>query len=458
MQWLVTLGAGDLPRADAVSPDARIAAFTLGVALLTGVLFGLLPAMRASRADVGGILREGGRTGTEGRSRFGARGGIIVAETALAMVLLVSAGLMLKSFWRLVNVDPGFRAENVLVLSITPPETEYENAVDLIEYRSRLIERLKQIPGVAAVGGSKTLPLRGGGEEYEFHRGDRPEVTVKPEAGVFMVTPEYFRALGIPLLRGRDFTESMERDRLSIIVNQALANRTWPGEDLLDKKLRLPRFDDAELPVIGVVGNVRSEGLTAEPQGALYVSMMGPFSRSTSKLFVRTTTNPLAIIGAVRAAIHELAPNQPISDVTTLQQLVAGTVARPRLFTTLIAGFGGAAMVLALLGIYGVTSYAVSRRSREIGIRKALGAQNLSVLEMVLGRSLVLAGSGVVIGAAAALAVTRVLASQLYGVSTTDPATFIGVALLLIAVALLAASVPARRATRVDPMIALRAE
>jgi len=456
VDWLVALGAGDLPRADNIRPDARVAAFALAAVLGTAAMFGSWPAIRASRGEPGQALRAGGRGGSEGRERAAARNGIVVAETALAVVLLMGSGLMLKSLWRLASVDPGFRAENVLTMSVSPPEME-GGVAERIAYRNRIMQRVRQVPGVVAVGASKTLPLHGGGEQYTFLVKDRPGVEAKPDAGLFMVTPDYFRALGIRLLRGRDFSESIEGDALSVVVNRSLAARLWPGQDPIGKTLR-NEPSEIDLTVIGVADNVRTEGLAAEPGGAMYVSMNGPFSRSATKLFVRTQGDPAAMTGAVTAAIHEVAPNQPIVGVATLRQLVAGTIAEPRMFAILTAVFGAAALGLALLGIYGVISYTVAWRTREIGIRMALGAEAPSVLRMVMKWTLGLTAWGVLAGLVAALVLTRVLSSQLYGVSPTDPATFAVVVILLVAAALFASWFPARRASRVDPMIALRSE
>ncbi len=457
VKWLVAMGAGDLPRADSIRVDGVVAAFTLLLVLATAALFGAWPAVRAARGEPGQALRGGGRGGSVGRERAAARSGIVVVETALAVVLLMGAGLMLKSLWRLANVDPGFRTDNVLTLSVDPPDVEGGGAMERMAYRNGIMERVRQVPGVVAVGASKTLPLHGGGEPYTFQLGDRREVEVKPDAGLFMVTPEYFRALGIRLLRGRDFTESVERDRLSVIVNRAMAARLWPGQDPVGKTLYFAPVE-GDLTVIGVADNVRTEGLAAEPGSALYVSMNGPFSRSSTKLFVRTQGDPAAMAGAVTAAIREVAPNQPIVGVSTLRQMVAGTIAEPRMFAILTAVFGAAALGLALLGIYGVISYTVAWRTREIGIRMALGAEAPSVLRMVMSWTLALTGWGVLAGVVIALLFTRVLASQLYGVSPSDPATFAVVILLLTSAALVASYIPARRAARVDPVVALRAE
>jgi predicted permease len=470
-QWgvraLVALASGDLPRPDAIQLDARVAAFTFAVSLATGLAFGLLPALKASSVgygaqrrgrpgDLHAALKEGGRGGA-GRGGSRARGALIVAETAVAVVLLAASGLMLQSFWRLTRVDPGVETEGVLALSISIPDTKYESREQLGAYRDELIRRLEALPGVLAVGGGKTLPFAGGGEPYSFTIPGRTGALaeLQPQAGAFIVTPGYFRALGIPVLSGRAFTDRDGADSPpALVVNRALARQVWPGEEAVGKTLLL---GDAAIEVVGVVGDVRSDGLAADPGGAVYVpAALAP--RSTVKLFVRTAGDPLALAAAAREAIWQVDRDQPISEIATLRELVARDLARPRFLTLLLGLFGALALGLAAVGLYGVIAYAVGRRTHEIGIRMALGAAPHRVLVGVLGRALALTGAGLALGLLGALATTRLLSGLLFGVAPTDPATLVAVALVLSATALAASLQPARRATRVDPLAALREE
>lgn len=453
---LVALSAGTIPRSFEIQLDVRVIGFALGASVITGVLFGLLPSLAASRVDFHEALKEGGRGGTDGSRRRGARGLLVVAEMAVAVVLLTGAGLLIKSFWNLTRVDPGFRAENVLSLSISTPSEIIFDGDRRNAYRREILRRIENLPGVVAVGGSKTIPLQGGGEPYSFGVPGRTDaLPITPESGAYIVTPGYFRALRIPLLQGRVFTAADEADAAPVaVVNQAMARRYWPDRDPVGESLGT---GDGELRIVGMVDNVRNEGIAQAPTPAVYLpSYLAP--RSSMKLFVRTASDPLRIAGAVRQAIWGVNPDQPISGIATMQELVSRTVAEPRFFTIVLGSFAGLAVVLAALGVYGVIAYTVSRRTYEVGIRMALGAGARDVLRLVMTQGIAPALGGLVMGLVAARALTRVLSSLLYGVDTGDPAIFTSVALLLAAVALLAVYIPARRAARVDPMLALRAE
>lgn len=451
---LVALSAGTIPRPDEIGLDLRVAGFGLAASLATGVLFGLVPSLAASKADLRESLGEGGRAATAGRRRRDMRGALVAAQIALAVVLLAGAGLLIRSFWNLTHVDPGFTGENVLTVSISTPSEIILDDERQSAYRREILGRLESLPGVLAVGGSKTVPLHGGGEPYSFVLPGRAE-PIAPESGVLIVTPGYFRALGIPLLQGRDFSDADEaRGAPVLIVNQAFARTYLPGRNPVGEALRL---GDIELPIVGLVGDVRTDGIARPAAPAVYAPAF-LMQRSSMKLFIRSASDPLQLAAAVRETIRDINPSQPVSDVATMGEVVSQTVARPRFFTLLLGGFAGLAMVLAALGVYGVVAYSVSRRSHEIGVRRALGARAGDVLRMVVAQGLTPALAGVGLGLVAALLLARVLASQLYGVGAGDPATYAGVCALLVLVALLAGWLPARRATRVPPMSALRSD
>lgn len=459
--WGVALlpsAAGSLPRPVEIHLDAIVLGFAFAVSLLTGLAFGLAPALQASRADLSAALESGGRAGSPDRSRRTLLRSLVVAECLLAGVLLTGAGLLGKSFWRLAHVDPGLRADHVLALSITIPDDLYSDDERHAAYRAEILRRLAALPGVTAVGGSKTMPLDGGGEAYNYRvesRSNRDE-KVRPEAGSFIVTPGYFRALGIPLVAGREFTrEDLERGRRVLVVSRSFAREIWPGGNPIGKALLLGQ--KARFEVIGVSGDVRHEGLAQPPGGAVYVSA-SLFPRSTLKIFVRFSGDPRPIASAARSAIRGVNRNQPISEIATLPDILSRSVARPRFFMLLLVAFGAAALALAALGLYGTLSYGTRQRRREFGIRIALGAQAGDVLRLILREGAVLAMIGVALAVPVALAVSRLLGSLLYEVRPQDPSVLTAVVLFLVTVAIAASWLPARQAARVDPAEALRQE
>ncbi|MFL6227274.1 MAG: ABC transporter permease [Pyrinomonadaceae bacterium] len=450
----------DVPRFGETSLDLPVLAFTLGASLLTGVLFGLAPAVHSARIDMNESLKEGGRGATEGRARNRVHSLLVVAEVALSLVLLVGAGLLVKSFIKLRNTDPGFDPRGTVTASLSLAPVRYTKDEQITQFYDQLIERIKSLPGVEAVGAVSPLPLSGNGMSYSFVITDRPEPPPGQglSASARFTTPGYFRAMGIPLLRGRIFTEQDRADAPAVlVVNEAFARRYFSGEEVLGKRLRLG-FNRIEGEVVGVVGDVRGSNLSEPGTPEYYIPQSHAASGDMSLVVRTSTSDPAALTPALRQVVREMDKDQPLYEVRTMNALVSRSVARQRFSTTLIGVFAALALALAAVGIFSVMSFLVAQRTHEIGIRMALGAQTSDILRMILGRGMTLTLVGVGLGLAAAFGLTRLMRSLLFGVSATDPITFGGVAVLLASVALLACYVPARRATKVDPMIALRYE
>ena len=457
VQSLVVLTAGRIPRADQIRPDAAVAAFSFGLSVTTGILFGLFPAWRAARPDVAAELESQGRGGT-GRSA-GPRKALVVAETVLAVVLLSCAGLLVKSLWRLMHVATGARPEGVLALSIDIPEWKYPTDAKTNLYRAQILARLRALPGVVAVGASKTMPFSDGGERYGFtiERRQGTSEIIRPPAGALIVTPGYFEALGIPILRGRDFADrDLETMTRVVIVNSSLAHQLWPTDDAVGKRVRFgPRV--AEMEIIGVAADVRHQGLREPPAAAIYVPI-SIFQRPSLTIFVRARTDPRTLIPAVRAVIRRIDPDQPISEIETLTQAISEEASRPRFYALMLALFAALALTLAGSGLYAILSYGIAQRRREIGVRMALGAEARDVLRLVLADGLGSAALGTAVGLVLAAAASRLLASLLYEVHPLDLEVFAAVPLFLLLVAAAAALHPAWTASRTDPMKALRSE
>ncbi len=448
---LVAMSAGTIPEAEQIRFDGRLAGFAVAVTAITGIIFGLFPAWQAARIQPQVMLKDGAAAGNRGR--FGLQNILVVAEMALAVMLVSGAGLMIKSFYQLVRVDPGFEVENVLTVGLRVSMDELTSA-EVPVRQQEYIDAVAALPGVIAVGGSKTAPLDGGGEPYVFRYVDDNGESRRadPESGLYMITPGYFEALGIPVLRGRNFTLDDERH---VILNEAMARQLWGRVDVVGERMSLGSTEDIE--VIGVVGDVHNDGIASEARSAMY-ALPYQFPRSAVTLYIRTTNDPLAASSDVRRAVWSVDPNQPLGEFATLRQVVSSDVAAPRFFTTLLMVFAGVALALAGLGIYGVVSYAVGRRTSEMGLRMALGARSGNLLRLVLSQSMGLSLGGLVLGVMGALALSRFLSSQLYGVAPTDPGTYAAVSLVLVTVAFVAGYLPALRATRVDPVQALRSE
>jgi putative ABC transport system permease protein len=455
----VRLGQNFIPRSLEVSVDPKTLVFTVGVALLTGLGMGLFPALQAARSDPNGALKDSSRGSTGGRGQRRLRSGLLVGEIALSMVLLVVAGLLLTSYTQLQKVSPGFQPENVFVGFLNLPPPKYPNPTAVSNFYIRLTERIAALPGAKSVAVSDSPPLGGNSGPAPMGVVGRPlpPLSERPSALRHLVGPNSFATLGIPLLRGRDFDE---RDRPgspeTVIVNEAFVRQFFPGEDPLGRKL-VTGMAQKISEIVGVVADTHSVNLNTPPQAEYYLPSLQRGENFTT-LLVRTEGDPVAFASSVRAALREVDPDQPLLNPQAYTTLIAQSVAERRLVMMLLAAFAGLALVLACIGVYSVMAYVVTQRTSEIGIRMALGASPGAVQAMILGEGLRLAALGIGLGLLAALAATRLIQQLLFGVTAHDPLIYAGISLLLAAVAALACWLPARRATKVDPLVALRAE
>jgi putative ABC transport system permease protein len=456
----VALKPEGIPRLDEVALNAKVMGFTLGVSLVTGLLFGLVPALQVSKPNLVSYIKESGGSVSAGTGNRRIRDLLVVSEIALALVLLIGAGLLIKSFWRLQQVDSGIKTDNLLTLQLSLPQKEYTEDKQSRDFYRELLSRLEATPGVRSVGAVNILPLGGGFSCDSFARDDRPAPpNEEPCAEYRLITPDYFRTMGVPLMAGRGFTERDNEDSTQVvIINEAMAQKFWPGEDPIGMRLTPDTGKHVSREIVGVVRNVKHFGFAADAAPEFYIPFFQDYYARSMALALRTDSNPTSLIGAVRNEVWSLDKSLPVINVRTMNELVARSVAQPRFRTMLLGIFASVALMLAALGIYGVVSYSVTQRTREIGIRMALGAQTSDILKLILGHGVAVTMIGVAIGVAAASIVTRVLASFLFKVDVTDAGTFAGVSLLLMAVALLACYIPARRAMKVDPMVALRYE
>jgi putative ABC transport system permease protein len=455
-----------VPRADAVGIDGSVLGFALGVSIFTGLAFGLLPALRAAAPGVEEALRDEGGATTGSRRRHRTQSGLVVVEIALALVLLVGAGLLIRSFVGLTSVDPGYDTHDVLAARIRLTPSRYADPTAQEQFFQNLTDLLSRNPGVADVSLSRTLPLTGGVDIIAFDpRKIRPEATQEfLAARLSVVGPDYFAAMGIAL-RGRDFTPQDRADAPKVVImSRRLTDQLWPRQDPVGKifPVRGPGASGYDATVIGTIGDIRYASLDATPMPELYLPELqtsgGPGGPSQMWIVLKAKRSPLALAGAVRDAVRQLDPQQPIGDLVSLAQALSHSTAARRLSMTLLTLFAALAVRLALIGIYGITAYAVTQRTRELGLRMAVGARPTEVVGLLLKESLWLVAGGVVLGTAGAALATRALRTMLFGVSTLDAVTFVGAALVLGAVAMLATYVPARRASRIDPMEALRYE
>jgi predicted permease len=459
---LVALLPAGFPRAHEIHVNALVFAFTLLVSIFTGVLFGLAPALQASRMDPKRGLYEGGRSATGSARQQRLRSALVVSEVSLACVLLIGAGLMLRSFLNQLNLDPGFRQDHVLTASLSLPHEVYKNDADITRFYQRLTTALGSLPGVQSAGAGSDLPWTGydenlGGFTIE---GRHPSPHQEFHARFHMATADYFRALGTPLVGGRFFTEADNQSAPNVlIINQAMATRYWPNENVVGKRMTFedkPKDKDW-ITIVGVVGDVKDTPSSGGAEPAFWLAYQ-QVANPNMLVVIRADHDPRLLADALRDQVRKLDPSLPIADVRLMDQVADASIATPRFAFTLVGLFAGLAIVLAAIGTYGVISYSVSQRIPEFGLRLALGAPPGNVLRMVLVQAMRLAVGGALIGLCIALTLARVLQSMMYNVSPADPVTFVSVITMVIAIALLACYLPARRAAKADPMIALRAD
>jgi len=467
----ITPVTGNIPRLQEVRIEWRVLIFTFIVSIVTGVIFGLVPAIKASKPNLTDSLKEGGRS-VAGSSRNWLRNLLVVAEVALSLVVLIGGGLMLKGFVHLINIDPGFRADNVLVMDIALPPARYTDGEHQRGFYDELIKRIQSVPGVQSASLVNPLPISGYGNQISSLQEGVPFARENIVTSDFLVTSsDYFQAMSIPLMKGRNFTEfDNPNSPLVIVVDEVTAERFWPGQDPIGKRMAFELEETGDGPprpiwreVIGVVGHVKHYGLTSESRQQIYVSyrqmpnmyqgLLPPMS-----LVIRSNANQQSVVNGIRSEVANMDKNLPLYNISSMDQLLSDSVARTRLAATLMGSFAVVGLLLAAIGIFGVISHSVTQRVHEIGVRMALGARQGQVLRMVVGQGMGLVIAGLVIGIGVSLLLTPVLSSMIFAVSATDLTTYAGFSILLAIVALAACYLPARRATRVDPLIALRNE
>ncbi len=461
VKFLRTVVATNLPiqRLEFVGINGWVLLFACATALVSGLLFGIIPAFTAAGISLTDALREGGRTGTSSRGRR-VRQGLVIIEMALSLVLLVGAGLLVRSFLTLMHINPGFDPTRTVTMRVTLPSVSYREGAQIIGFFDRLFDRIDSLPGVQAAGGVSFLPLNGLGSATGFfiEGQEKPRAGEEPVSEVKVVTHDYFRAMGIPLLRGRLFDgRDTAPNTRRVVVSQALVEKHFGNTDPIGRRIVLSWYDEGPDEIIGVVGDVRSVSLETDPRGASYLPP-ARFAYPFMSVAVRTSSGGLGIAPSVVNAVHELDANVPVSEIRPMSEVIAVSTTERRLTMVLLLIFSAVALLLASVGIYGVISYSVTQRTQEIGIRMALGAQRRDLLRMVVGNAMVLAFFGIALGAAAAFVLSRLMTRLLFNVEPQDPVTFAIVSILLVAVAALASYIPGRRATRVDPVVALRAE
>jgi predicted permease len=459
---LVTLNPEGIQRLDTVRIDRTVLAFAAGIAMLTAFIFGILPALQTTRSSLASTLKEGGRSLAHAGRRT--RGALIVAEVALAVTLLAGAGLLIKSFLRLQAVDPGFEPEQVLTFELDVPDIRYKEDDDKTRFFKNAIDRFAALPGVRSAGGVIVLPLRGSFNlSFTVNGWPPPKPGQEPTLETRVATPGYFQTVGIPLVKGRLFTaQDDERAPQVALISESAAKKFFPNEDPIGRKIRLGWGRGKDKPnvggeIVGIVGDVRQLGLDVPFEPEIYVPH-AQVANNSLEIVLRTDVPPATLASVVRGEVRRLDPDLPIARFETLESIVADSISRPRFYMLLVAIFAGLALLLAAVGIFGVMSYSVAQRTRELGIRIALGAGVGAVRRLVVGQAMKLATLGLAIGLGAALLLSSTLEKMLFSLSSTDPSTFAAVAGVLFIVALVASWLPARRASKVDPVVALRAE
>jgi putative ABC transport system permease protein len=455
---IVAFSGNNIPPTARIGIDRLALVFTVGVSLLTGLLFGLAPALQATRPRLGEALKDGGRDAGLGAKRNRLRNLLVIFETAIAVVLLIGAGLLIRSYIRLQNVNPGFDATNVLTLRINLPRDKYDSAEKAGAFWGQLRERLGALPGVETVGMITELPLSGQPNDAPFTVEGRPLAQPNQQYGADFrrVNQDYLRSMRIPLRRGRGFTEQEVRQNAHVVlISETLAAGVFPNEEPLGKRLLLGMNEKIPFEIIGVVGDIRHRTLESTPNATMYLPTL---ETGWTNLTIRMAGNPVNLAAAVRKEVLAIDRDQPIAAVRMMDAVLAESVSAPRYRTLLLGLFAVVALLLSAVGIYGVIAYTTAQRTRELGVRMALGAQSKNVMTLVIGQGLKLALAGVLLGLGGAWALTRLVRTLLFDVSATDPLTFGAIALLITVVALIACSIPAWRATKVDPMVALRYE
>jgi len=467
VKGLLAMAPVAIPRAAEIGIDGSVLLFTAAISLGSGFLFGLFPVLGYARRDLSAVLREGGRSSTSGRERHRVRSVLVVAQVGLALMLLVGSGLMARSFLEMRRIDPGFESENRLTFRVSLPEAEYPDAQTVGTFHRSLQERMAAIPGVRSAGLITAVPLEESKNASPMEAEDRPipEGELGPLVDRRSVSPGYFQAMGIQLVEGRELTWEDRGDGVrSVVVSEALARTFWPGDaSVVGRHIRNQGEDTPSWEIVGVARDVRFETLAEEPAPLIYVPLVDGtpeqlFPARSVAVVLDVGADPLGYVSVARSALRELAPRLPLVNPRTVASIEADAMSATSFTVVLLGIASGIALILGTVGIYGVISYVVSRRTQEIGVRMALGAPGRLVLREVVGQGVALAGWGIALGLAGAWGVSRVLSSLLFGVSATDPLTYIGTALALLAVASLASWIPARRAARVDPVEALRAE